>query len=243
MDYRDDWQVFQEAAALHFAIAFDEGRLQQFQMLYKLLIEANRITNLTRITALDDFCTRHLLDSLTLSRILNRLPPDFNLMDLGSGAGFPALPLAIAYPEARITALESVQKKARFIEQAIDALELANIRVLAGRAETLSHDRRYREQFDIVTARAVSSLNTLVELCLPFARIEGQLLAMKTLASLDAEQQAARNAMELLGGEFERVEDVSLPLLPNRGIAVILKTRTTPARYPRNSGIPAKKPL
>ncbi len=217
--------------------------LSQFQQLYQLLSEANQSVNLTRITTLEDFCTRHLLDSLTVAPELKALPETFSLIDIGSGAGFPALPLAIVFPKARIVAVESVQKKARFIKEASLTLGLSHVEVISERSEILAHQTAYRDQFDIATARAVSALAILAELCLPFVRNNGRLLAMKTLQSLEKEQPEAQVAIQTLGGKIDRILDVSTQDLPNRALVIIQKLKASPKEYPRKPGIPEKKPL
>ena len=188
---RNYWQHFRESAAATLSISLSDFQMQQFESLYQLVTETNKTMNLTRITSLEDFCTRHLLDSLTLVPLLSKLGPQFSLVDIGSGAGFPALPLAIVFPDAMITAVESVLKKARFIEQSAESLGLNNVKVLAERSEILAHLPTSREQFDIATARAVSPLNVLAELCLPYVKPGGQMLAMKTASALDSELSAA----------------------------------------------------
>jgi len=205
-------------------------------ILYTLLIEANKTTNLTRITSAEEFETRHIVDTHTLLPWLNS---GMKIIDIGSGAGFPALPLAVALPDSQIVAVESVGKKVRFIEQAIQALALTNITAIAERSETLAHDRRYRGQFDVATARAVASLNILAELCLPFVKPGGLFLAMKTQSAMETELPAAENAIKLLGGKVRAVK----PTLENRVIVVIEKVGPTPVQYPRQAGIPNKKPL
>ncbi len=243
MELTSYWQVLQESASTFLDISLDAHQMQQFQTLYNLLIQENKTINLTRITTLADFGTLHLLDSLTLVPFLKALPSSFMLMDIGSGAGFPALPLAIVFPPARIIAVESAQKKARFITQAAEALELAGVSVLAERSETLAHEPKYREQCDVVTARAVASLNVLVELCLPFLKTGGTFYAMKTHTSLETEIPLAQHAIHEMGGKVSKIEPITLPELKNHALAVIQKVKSTPAKYPRQPGIPAKRPL
>lgn len=243
MEVHEIWQGFATTASSALGLTLDDEQRERLEHLYALLVEANKTMNLTRITALEDFCSRHLLDSLTLAPFLRDLPADFTLMDVGSGAGFPALPLAIVFPQARITAVESVQKKASFIEQAAKALELGYLTVRADRAETLGQNPAFREQFDVVTARAVSALNVLSELCLPLVKRQGRFLAMKTQSAIETELSEARKAIATLGGRYQRTENLSLSGLPNRALVIIEKVEATPAAYPRHPGMPEKKPL
>jgi len=239
MESHNEWQDFSEALG---GLGYpDEKKFKQFQQLYPIVIEANRSINLTRITDLTDFCSQHLLDSLTLSRFLPK--PEFSLIDIGSGAGFPAIPLAIIYPQAQIVAVESIQKKAKFITETAQYLNLENLSVQAERSEVIAHQARYREQFDFVTARAVSALNVLCELCLPFVKLNGRFLAMKTLSASEAEIPQAEAAIKELGGKLIECADVSAPRLPNRCIIVIEKVTLTPSKYPRKPGTPEKNPL
>jgi 16S rRNA (guanine527-N7)-methyltransferase len=239
MELNNEWQLFSQSLRVELALDASEEMLRQFQALYDVLLETNKSINLTRITDLSDFCRQHLLDSLTLSRFF--LKSDFSLIDIGSGAGFPALPLAIVYPQARIVAVESVQKKAKFIAEAARDLNLQNLSVQAERSEVLAHKDAYREQFDFVTARAVSALNVLCELCLPFVKLHGHFLAMKTTSAAELEVQQAKTAISELGGKLCEIVDVSTQTLPNRSIVVIEKVASTPSKYPRKPGSPEKK--
>lgn len=243
MDNQYDWQVFRDKAITGFSLDLNDQQLNKFRKLYELLTEANKVINLTRITNFKDFCTLHLLDSLTLAPYLKPVSTDFQLMDIGSGAGFPILPLAIIFPQFRMVAVESVQKKAKFIEHASKELGLSKVMVVAERSETLAHDLKYRERFDTVTARAVSSLNTLCELCLPFLKTGGVFLAMKTMDTIQNELQKAEHALDTLGGRVEKVDNILTCDLSNHCIVVIRKVMHTQSKYPRKAGIPAKKPL
>lgn len=243
METQDEWQLFRRAASDVFGVNLDEHRISLFQALYCRVVETNQAMNLTRITALPDFLRLHLLDSLSLVPMLQELPVTFSLLDMGSGAGFPVLPLAVVFPQARLVAVESVQKKARFIAETAQTLGLNNLTVEPRRAEELGQDRRFREQFDVVTARALASLNILVELGLPFLKIQGRLLAMKTQNALATEVPQARNALLQVGGRLDEPVTLNTPLLENHIILPVRKIKATPSRFPRNPGVPAKKPL
>lgn len=243
MDLKDNWLVFRDSVSEMLSVELAEEQLQRYKALYNLVVEANRVMNLTRITSQADFITRHLLDSLTLLPRLQSLPPTFSLVDVGSGAGFPALPLAIVFPQANILAVESVQKKARFIEKTAQTLGLWGISVVADRCETLGQSATYRERFDVATARAVSALNVLSELCLPLVKVGGEFIAMKTASAIVEELPQAEHVISLLGGGDIETLDVSTPVLANRTLISIRKLKPTPTQYPRKPGIPQKKPL
>ena len=211
----------------------------QLQRFYDYLLEINQHTNLTRITALEDFLYRHLLDSLTLVPFL---PSGANIADIGSGAGFPALPLAIVRPDIQVTAVESVGKKCTFIRECAAQLNLSNVTALNQRSENLGHDPKFREQFDIVTARAVAALPSLLELCLPLVKAGGLFLSMKGL-NYETELATAKNALKTLGGRLEEVKTFPQPSLAGSRLLIIQKVQVTPAKYPRNAGIPVKSPL
>lgn len=234
------WQVLEDTAPLYIPEGLSLHQMEQFKALYKLVTQANATMNLTRITDLPDFIARHLLDSLTVAPLLK---PGMSVMDVGSGAGFPALPLAIIFPGCPITAVESVQKKARFIEEAAKALQLSNVTVVAQRSEDLGQSPQYREQFDVVVARAVAGLNILAELCLPCVKLGGRMIAMKTTDTLNKELPEAKQAIVLLGGRLGEIKEFSTELLPNRAIICVDKMKPTPSQYPRKAGLPAKKPL
>jgi 16S rRNA (guanine527-N7)-methyltransferase len=223
-----------------------EAELERFQRVYDLLIDYNSHTNLTRITDWPDYLNRHILDSLTLYKWL---PEGAKVADVGSGAGFPSIPLAIVRPDCSITAIESVGKKTKFIWQVIEALEITNLTVLQERAETLGQDAKYREQFDIVTARALAPMPTLVELLAPLVKPFTAHLpippAMVMLKSNQYEQELAMatQACKTLSLELMKTETSSIEALIGSTILVFHKTRPTLTKFPRANGLPKKQPL
>lgn len=214
-------------------------RLPLFQRFYTLLLTANQTVNLTRITAPQDFLDRNLLDSLTLSPLI---AGEQRVIDIGSGAGFPAIPLALARPDVTVVAVESIGKKCKFIQEAAEALGLTNLMVLNARSEDLARDGHYRESFDVVTARAVAALPTLLELCAPLARVGGQLIAMKGL-NAEAELNASQKAIRVLALRHQQSLSFTLPQLQGSRLLVFEKIARTQDAYPRAAGLPAKKPL
>lgn len=220
-------------------IAWQPAQLQQLAQFYDLLSATNQHTNLTRISEPQDFLYRHVLNSLSL---LPYLSENIRLADIGSGGGFPALPLAIIRPDLRITAVESVGKKASFIEATGQALQLKNLHVLNERSEILGQSPQYREQFDCVTARALAPLPVLLELTLPLLKPQRHLLAMKGPKAAD-EIESAKRAMKLLHARVIQHVPAEPSLLEGSVILVIEKTAPTPKAYPRQAGMPKKKPL
>jgi 16S rRNA (guanine527-N7)-methyltransferase len=231
------------AAAL--GVALDASQLAAFAAYRALLLEWNARFNLTAITDPHEIVTRHFLDSLTVARGVPRAQwagaP--RLLDVGSGAGFPGLALAIAFPQWQVTALEATGKKASFLRHVAAALGLARARVLEGRAEALAHAPAERGRYDVVTARALAALPTLLEYCQPFARVGGLVIAPKK-GDLAAELAAGRRAAATLGGRMAAPLPVTLSALEgDRVLIVVTQERPCPAPYPRPAGAPRKQPL
>lgn len=209
----------------------------------RLLLEANRRLNLTRITLPDDIARLHLLDALAALPLLDAWAAR-DVIDLGSGGGIPAIPLALANPEQRWTLVESVGKKAAALREFVAALDMRNVTVLADRAEALGKDPRHREQYDAVTARACAPLPILAELALPFLAVGGSLLAWKgPLAEVDDEVLRGRRAIGQLGGGSLEIIEAGLPALGGHRFVLVRKMRPTPARFPRRPGEPGRRPL
>lgn len=212
----------------------------------QLLVEWNRRLNLTAIEDDAGVLTRHLADSLTVLPALDRalagcVAP--RMIDVGTGGGLPGIPVKIARPHLQIDLMDSTGKKIQFCATAIDALGLTGARAIHGRAEEMAHRPEYREQYDVVIARAVAPLPTLVEYMLPFARVAGWCIAMKA-AEAQAEAERAQKGIAMLGGGPATIEPVALPGVPDRrALIVIHKIRPTPDRYPRPSGAPRRAPL
>jgi 16S rRNA (guanine527-N7)-methyltransferase len=231
-------------------IPLDVQQLAQFELYYRQLVEWNSKFNLTAITDYTEVQIKHFLDCLVALPLIaeeigEAVPPErpLHLLDVGTGAGFPGIPLKIAAPRLKVTLMDGTGKKITFLREVIAKLELAHVDVVQGRAEEMGHSPSYRGQFDLVTARAVASLNTLVEYLLPLVR-RGGLAVIYKGASAPQEFIEARKAIDLLGGETVRLAPVKVPFLAEqRFLLLIKKQQPTPDRYPRGQGLPRKKPL
>ncbi len=217
---------------------------EQFQVYYQELIGWNRRINLTAITDYEEVQVKHFLDSLTVVLALQQpLLKGMRLIDVGTGAGIPGIPLKIVLPDIKVVLLDATRKKAGFSEYVIQRLELKDVEVVVGRAEEIAHKSGYRQQFDLVLSRAVAPLTTLVELTLPFCATGGRLIAQKK-GDIKEEVQEAQRAISLLGGKLIDVKSIELPdFTDERWLVVIDKIGETPPPYPRRPGIPAKRPL
>lgn len=216
--------------------------LYAFTKFQSELLEWNAQFNLTAIRSAEEIETKHFMDSLSLLPTLQQYQVH-SLIDIGTGAGFPGIPLKIVDPALRVVLVESVEKKAAFCRHIIQTLDLQDTQVVVERAEAVGQNKLYREQFDCAAARAVAPLPVLLEYLLPLVRVGGIIIAQKS-ASVDEEVAQARNACAILGGVEMRVEPVMIPgLNAARNLVIIEKHKATPAAYPRRVGLPAKKPL
>lgn len=225
-----------------FHITLNETQLSQFFSYYELLTEWNQVMNLTAITEFDEVYKKHFVDSLSLVKAYDLSSP-LSVIDIGTGAGFPGIPLKIAFPELQITLLDSLQKRVHFLQTVIDTLSLKNTTVIHGRAEDFAKKKEYREQYDLCVSRAVANLSTLSECCLPYVKVGGCFISYKS-EKIAEEMEGARNVISLLGGESESRIDFKLPHSDiYRNLFIIRKIKETPADYPRKAGIPFKKPI
>ena len=235
------------SGVIQIGVPLSDQQVSLFTGFGAILLDWNQKMNLTTITEPTAVQVRHFLDSLT---VLKAFPEQVQngqetarLIDVGAGAGLPGIPLAIARTNLQITLLEATQKKCRFLEHVIGELGLSNARVICGRAEEVAHRSDQRSTYDFVVARAVASLATLSELCLPFARLGGEVIAMKKLG-VDEEVVSAKKAISVLGGQLLSPMLVRLPVIDeDRQLIRIRKVRPTPGTYPRRAGLPAKSPL
>ena len=224
-------------------IRLSETQTSRFVRYYDELARWNERVNLTSITEWEAVQSRHFLDSLSAALALSlQMLQSSSFIDVGSGGGFPGLPLKLAFPGMRGTLLEATAKKTAFLAHLSEILELEDISVRTGRAETLAHEAEMREAFDMALARAVAEVATLAELTLPFVRVGG-IVVMHKKADIADELEQAQGAIETLGGRLREVLPVTLPGLDERALVVLEKQHPTPERYPRRPGMPAKRPL
>lgn len=232
--------------ALEWNITLTEQQINQFQIYYEMLIETNKVMNLTAITELEEVITKHFLDSLALAYAYpNICYPDtkLELLDLGTGAGFPGVPLKIVFPHLSITLMDSLNKRVKFLQSVIDELDLCGIKAVHGRAEEAARNTSYREQFDLCVSRAVANLSTLSEYCIPFVKEEGKFISYKS-SDIEEEMEAAKKAVTVLGGKLNTVKKLTLPESDiERTFIVIDKIKHTPKQYPRKAGTASKEPI
>lgn len=215
---------------------------QTFDSYFGLLLAWNEKMNLTAITAYDEVIEKHFVDSLTIVKAIN-MEKCKSLIDIGTGAGFPGIPLKIVFPHLHVVLVDSLDKRISFLNEVINTLQLQDIMAIHGRAEGLGKDESYREQFDLCVSRAVSNLSTLSEYCLPFVRIGGKFISYKGKQAKE-EMNKAKRSWEMLGGELDKVIPFQLSdSKEDRTLVVIDKVDTTPIKYPRRAGIPEKRPL
>ncbi len=223
-------------------IPFSSEQQEQFVTYYKMLVEKNKVMNLTAITEFDEVLDKHFLDSIALARYVD-LTKSISLIDLGTGAGFPGMPLKIMFPNLKVTLADSLNKRIVFLNEVIGELGLTDIQTVHARAEDLAHNSDYREQYDYCVSRAVANLSSLSEYCLPFVRIGGTFISYKS-GEIEEELAAAKKAIFLLGGQFDQVIPFQLEGTDlGRSFVLINKDKKTAKTYPRKSGMPTKKPL
>jgi 16S rRNA (guanine527-N7)-methyltransferase len=229
--------------AQQFNLTLGEAQQQAFDTYRRELMAWNERVNLTRIIAPEEITVKHFLDSLSLYPLLSDLPPDFSLIDVGTGAGFPGLPLKIVLPGIRLALLESTRKKTVFLQHIVDTLKLTNVTLVAARAEEAGRQPAHRQQYDVAVARAVAVLPVLAEYTLPLVKVGGMVIGQKGQNPAE-EAKSAANALGILGGKIEQILPVDVPGLDAaRHLIVIRKRKPTPKQYPRRAGLPAKKPI
>ena len=221
-------------------IHFSVEQLEQFFEYMNLLIEWNEKMNLTAIVEPNEIILKHFIDSIT---ILKDIESNSKLIDVGTGAGFPGVPLSIMNPTLKITLADSLNKRLIFLQEVIKKLGLKNIEIIHTRAEELGQNKKYRESFDIATSRAVANLSTLSEYLIPLVKKEGKIISMKA-GGAQEEIKIAKKAIKILGGSIEKIEEFKLPQTEiERTIILIKKEEHTPNRYPRKAGVPSKEPI
>lgn len=223
-------------------IHLNEKQMFQFMKYYEMLIETNKVMNLTAITEYDEVVDKHFIDSLSLIQAIDLNQP-LKVIDVGTGAGFPGIPLKIAFPQLKIVLLDSLNKRINFLNRVIETLELTDVETIHGRAEDFGRNPQYREQFDLCVSRAVANLSTLSEYCVPFIQVGGHFIPYKS-GKVQEELENSRRAVTLLGGHIADCLSYSLADTDmERTLVIIKKINPTKKAYPRKAGKPSKEPL
>jgi 16S rRNA (guanine527-N7)-methyltransferase len=244
VEMREEFRKLMEEKLEEFSLNLCPGQIDQFYAYYELLIEWNKVMNLTSIVEMEDVVVKHFIDSLSLVKVISREAMGaMKVLDLGTGAGFPGIPLKIAFPDMRITLLDSLNKRIKFLNEVIGKLELSGVDAVHGRAEDYGRDSSYRETYDLCVSRAVAKLSTLLEYCTPFVKTGGYFISYKS-EKAEEEIRQAKGALKLLGCRVETVEEFQLSGSDiGRTLIKIRKTEGTSKKYPRKAGLPSKEPL
>lgn len=223
-------------------ITLTDKQSEQFLVYYDLLVEKNKVMNLTAITEYQEVVLKHFVDSLSLVRAVD-IYQFTRMIDVGTGAGFPGIPLKIAFPHLNVVLLDSLNKRVKFLNEVIERLGLEHITAIHARAEDAAANRLYREQFDLCVSRAVANLSSLSEYCIPFLKKDGLFISYKS-SNIEEELHSAGRAISILGGKLLEKQEFYLPNSDiGRAFVIIKKEKTTPSRYPRKAGLPSKEPL
>ena len=244
-EYKDFGEKLQDAVSrMDLPLSLNEEQKRSFYLFYQDLIEKNKVMNLTSITEEKDVILKHFADSVALIFAVPDLTgKKYKVLDLGTGAGFPGIPLAIMFPNLELTLADSLNKRILFIKEETDKLGLKNVNAVHGRAEDLAKDPAYREQFDLCVSRAVANLSTLSEYCIPFIHIQGFFIPYKS-GNVEEEIQFSEKAMLILKSKVKNLIHYSLPDdTGERTLLKIEKEDKTPKKYPRKAGLPSKEPI
>lgn len=224
-------------------VLLTDVQLAQFEQYYDRLIEKNKVMNLTAITEREDVILKHFIDSLALAGYVKLWEKEYKIIDVGTGAGFPGIPLKIAFPNLQVTLFDSLNKRIKFLQEMIDTLKLKEITAVHGRAEEGARDKNMREKYDFSVSRAVANMAVLSEYCIPFVKVGGYFIPYKT-GTVEEEITQGKKAIQILGGKIEKIEKLMLPDSDiSRSFVFIKKEKQTPKAYPRKAGTASKQPL
>jgi len=223
-------------------LVINEEQAQQFVQFYELMIEKNKVMNLTSITDFQEVVEKHFMDSLMVNHVAHFIGTE-SVIDVGTGAGFPGIPLKIIFPELDLVLMDSVNKRLKFIDEVVEELNLQKVRTVHARAEDMANQKEYRENFDYCLSRAVANLSTLAELCLPFVKVDGKFISYKA-GEIEEEVCSSALAAKVLANSKWTVQYFNIPDTQiQRSFVSCIKTKPTPKKYPRKAGLPGKEPI